>query len=406
METLHINLVSEQVTANLIPAFSDSNCTGVILVQGDDKLENKSKILNKLYAQRDIPVIKEFKGTSSHIISELNKQANELLDYLETNHKDKFWVLNVTCGTKPMSLAMTLAMQNYNAQRAEKGTPALIIYTDSQNKIIHILNNQQQSGSLPYNSTLTLDELLTANDFNCSDRIDRDSDFHVRERAELTEYLGKQFSEKCRGMLGQLQGAASKAAQNFSPNFTQTIEVYNKLFTKVYNRLAEAELIQCQWQDGQSVEIKFTSEEACRYLAGLWLEELAYLQALKCGFDEVAMSVEGVWDDKHAFYTKGKNNEFDILINHNNQLLTVECKARNWQSKTNQSISEQDLMHKLDNLGSKLGGLYAQNLLISAYTLTDAMVNRAKTNRIKVCDNATQEKLLHTFMQLKQQMGN
>jgi hypothetical protein len=406
METLHINLVSEHITANLIPTLSDSNCIGVVLVQGDDKLESKNQMLCELYKRRNIPVLKQLIGTSSHFFSQLNRQANELIDYLVTYHKDKCWVLNVTCGTKPMSLAMTLAMQNYNAQCSQESQPALIIYTDSQNKAIHILNNQQ-SGSLPYQSILTLEELLMANRFTINNCIDSSNDHFVHERAELTRYLGKQFSGKFQGMLGQLQWAASEAAKNHKVDFSQTIHLKNKEFSVIYNRLAGEGLIQCQWHEhNNEIEIQFNGEDACRYLAGLWLEEFTYLQALECGFEEVAMSVEGVWNDDRLSQEQGKNNEFDMLIRHNNQLLTVECKARNWDSKAKQLTSEQDILHKLDNLGSKLGGLYAQNLLVSAYTLTGSMLNRAQTNQIIVCDNVTQDKLLEIFKRLKKQMGN
>ncbi|MBB1420781.1 DUF1887 family protein [Pseudoalteromonas sp. SG43-7] len=395
MKTLHINLVSEQIIPNLIPTFSDSNCSGVVLVFGDDKLKEKGETLKEIYAERHIPVLESITGTSSHNLYQLNKQAAKLLDYLKANHADKRWVLNVTCGTKPMALAMTLAFYQHNEHHAKGENSALIIYTDTQNKTISVLNENVGS-QLPYQSVLTLEELLAANGFTVTASTGSENDNDLQQRADLTTYLGQQFSGPCKGMLSSLQYLASEAAKHFPESSKQEMpSAPHGAYAEVYLKLTNAKLI--DWRSG-SKEITFCSFDACRYLAGLWLEELTYLQALACDFEEVAMNVEGVWAAKaeQKFATdydsplKGKNNEFDVLVRHKNQLLTIECKAQNWgANKQEKDVStNQDTMHKLDNLGSKLGGLYARNLLISATELTDAMHARAKTNHIKVCQTS------------------
>ncbi|WP_370554980.1 Card1-like endonuclease domain-containing protein [Edwardsiella tarda] len=413
IQTLHLNLVSEQLIPNMIPTFADSNCVGVIIISGDDALQQQAQRLAAMYAAREIPVLAHIQGQSSFLLSELKQQAQDVLQLLQREHADKYWVLNATCGTKPMALAFTSAFNQYNAQHPNK-MPALIIYTDSQNKQIAVLNDNREF-MLPYHSVMTLEELLAANGFMLVSAIQSDNDADVLARAELTHYLGVQFATRCQSMLGGLQYLATQALQNFPDTAQQKIpSIPYGSYVELYHTLESAGLV--QWKHDSQV-LTFTSEEACRYLAGRWLEELTYLEAQKCGFEEVAMSVEGVWGDegtrqralRSSTWERGKNNEFDVLIRHNNQLLTIECKAKNWhtsdQTEQNEVSSHQDVMHKLDNLGRKLGGLYGRNMLISARKLTPAMHERAQQNRISVCKNASPQTIYQHLSQCQEKMA-
>lgn len=240
---------------------------------------------------------------------------------------------------------------------------------------------------------LSLDQLLEANGFMMTDAIDASNDDAVVAREALSRFLAKHYSkEKNPQMLGQLHFHAAAAAKDYPNTATQILShaPFNT-WAKLYQRLADEGLI--KWSEGEQ-EITFTSYEACRYLAGMWLEELTYLLAKGAGFEEVMMNVEGVWGDRHDranFLTentasKGKNNEFDVLVRHNNQLLTIECKAVNWQSKF---ANSQDVTQKLDNLSRKLGGVYGQSLLVSVYACPDAMRNRANDVNIALCEPVT-----------------
>lgn len=413
MQTLHLNLVSEQLLPNMIPTFADPNCVGVIIIRGDDALQQQAQRLAAMYKVREIPVLAHIQGQSSFLLSALKQQAQEVLQLLQREHADKSWVLNVTCGTKPMALAFTSAFNLYNAQHSQH-RPALIIYTDSQNKQIAVLNDNIEC-MLPYQSVMRLEELLEAHGFMLVSAIQSDNDAEVLARAELTHYLGGQFATRCQNMLAGLQYLATQAAQNFPDSASQTMPcIPYGPYAELYQTLECAGLV--QWKH-DSQDITFTSEEACRYLAGRWLEELTYLEAQKCGFEEVAMSVEGVWGDdetrqralRSSAWQRGKNNEFDVLIRHNNQLLTIECKAKNWHAsehiEQHETSSHQDVMHKLDNLGRKLGGLYGRNLLISARELTPAMHERAKQNRIGVCKNASPLTIYQHLSRYKEEMA-
>lgn len=147
MQHVHINLVSNQLLPNLIPALGDNACTHVILVLGDHTLKARAEALADMYRARDIEVTL-FEGRSSHDVAALKQQAREVIDRLSTEFAGMRWILNATGGTKPMSLTFTNAFNQYNIMAKAHAEPgqdpnwALIIYTDSQNKAIPILNDE------------------------------------------------------------------------------------------------------------------------------------------------------------------------------------------------------------------------------------------------------------------------
>lgn len=390
MQTLHINLVSDQLLPNLIPAFADKSCCGIVLVLGDSTLRHKADTLTQLYQGRGLPIVNISEGSSSHRPVLLQQQARELIDWLATHHGDKRWMLNATCGTKPMALVFANAFNRFNKDHPateNNGIPqALICYTDSQNHELPLLNDGVDF-AMQWQSVMTLDEMLAANGFERSKCINKDNDQDVLARAELTRYLGRQFQRDCRYFIGQLQYAANEAANQ--PELRSELkEKPNQDAQKLCLVLQEKGLLQCS--STQNKSLQFSDKDTCHYLAGRWLEELTYINALDCGFDEVAMSVEGEWQTL-AFKQnneRGKNNEFDVLICHNNQLLTIECKAKYWGDHQQGESTNQDVVLKLESLGRKLGGLFGERLLISARPLPDEMVQRARDNRIALCDRA------------------
>lgn len=381
MKTIHINLVSDQLIPNLIPTLSDASCIGVILVLGDNSREQEADRLTQIYQRHGMKILWQSKGESSTSFDTLYLQAEQLLNELEQRHADCQWILNATCGTKPMSLAFTNVF-NQNKQ-------SLVIYTDTQNREIPVIK-QGVNFSLPFRSVLQLDDYLLANHFELESLIDSTNDDDIQQRADLTCYVARQFQTECRGMLGGMLAMAVSAVKDFPINQWQLMNsVPVGAFAVLYHRLHDEKLI--EWEEG-SKEICFLTEDAARYLGGGWLEEFTYLIASKCGAEYVAMNIFGHWlKGRHGHHEKEASNEFDVLILHNNQLLTIECKAGQWHEKN----KSQEIINKLDLLSHKLGGLFGQNLLVTAQHLSDAANSRAKQNHIHCCENVTSNSLKH-----------
>lgn len=388
MQTVHINLISEQLIPNMIPTLQDNECIGVILVLGDQRFQKKADLLRTIYKRNNINVIFEVMGDSSARLKNLQGLATQVLDYLSNHYAadNIHWVLNATCGTKPMSLTFTNAFNLYNQKAGSQdtqGPKALVLYTDTEHKEIPLLN-EDTDFALPFTDVLTLDDSLMANGFEFENAIDADKDFEVVERQDLTLFLLKQFAaDSCKFFLGPLQFAASSARQQFPDNAAQQLKMVPKgARADLLNRLVKAGLI--EWD--QQKNIHFLTEDACIYLAGGWLEEATYLIAKSVGFKHVALGVSGNWREEVAGFNIASEvtNELDVLILHHNRLLVVECKALNWAKQDSQK--NQGVIHKLENLGRKLGGHFASSLLISAQQLTPTMQQRIDSSNVDYID--------------------
>ena len=379
MQRIHVNLVSDQLIPNLIPTLSDRDCIGVVLVMGDNSRLAEAERLASIYQAAGKPVLWYSKGQSSTKFPHLLDQANTLLERLQQEHPEKQWILNATCGTKPMSLAFANVFNN--AQNS------LVIYTDTQNREIPVIK-PGVNVSLPFRSVLDLEQYLLANHFELESAITPANDEEIQQRRELTFHLASQLTGKCQYMLGELLWLANAATQEFPRTQHQKMNtIPKKAHADLYQRLNDAGLV--SWA-AQSREITFTSEAAARYLGGCWLEEFTYLVALDCNVEYVAMNVQGHWLREIPFAMDTVENEFDVLLVHNNQLLTIECKSGQF---IKEKTKDQEIINKLDLLSQKLGGLFGKKLLVCAQQLTEPGRARAKQNRIACCESATQKSL-------------
>lgn len=97
-------------------------------------------------------------------------------------------------------------------------------------------------------------------------------------------------------------------------------------------------------KDGEDYSFCYSSHQIKSLLtsAGRVLELYVYYKAIENGgFDEIANSVEVVWNDDNV------ENEFDIILTKGFRSLIVECKA--------QSQLKQDFYYKLDSLNRRFG---------------------------------------------------
>ncbi|MFN2335250.1 MAG: Card1-like endonuclease domain-containing protein, partial [Wenzhouxiangellaceae bacterium] len=73
-------------------------------------------------------------------------------------------------------------------------------------------------------------------------------------------------------------------------------------------------------------ELILRSADACRYIAGGWMEEYAWLTAAELGAEHVHAGLELTWN---AGSGTSPRNELDLFVLHHNRALTVECKTSN-----------------------------------------------------------------------------
>lgn len=107
--------------------------------------------------------------------------------------------------------------------------------------------------------------------------------------------------------------------------------------------------------DHQVHERNAKSPEARRYLAGGWLEELAFLAAMEAGAEEAVYGQVLHW---HAKGYTG-HNEVDLIMRKGERLGFISCKAvaSQFDSSSRKHRNRlMDALHEADNLADHFGG--------------------------------------------------
>jgi hypothetical protein len=105
------------------------------------------------------------------------------------------------------------------------------------------------------------------------------------------------------------------------------------------------------------------------------LEEYAWHIAEQAGLNEVACGVEIDWENSRT------RNELDVLAVHNNRLLIIECKTVRFSDDHQKS---NNTLYKINSLGESLRGVFGKKVLLSAWGVSSTMLDRAKTQGIKI----------------------
>ncbi len=140
-------------------------------------------------------------------------------------------------------------------------------------------------------------------------------------------------------------------------------------------------------KSGQGLSFQWTSESSCRYAGGGYLEEYVWhcTQALQLPPNHVGANVAVSSFD---FAAKGRSesefNELDVAVVWNNRLLAIECKAGLQLVK---GEKDQDIINKLDSIKDNMGGAKGNAWLVTPIKVEDArVIERAKRNRITLVD--------------------
>ena len=124
-------------------------------------------------------------------------------------------------------------------------------------------------------------------------------------------------------------------------------------------------------------ELVFKSVEACRYIAGGWLEEYAWLTAAELGAEHVHAGLELTWN---AGKGPSPRNELDLFIVHRNRALTVECKTANM----GEGDETAKILYKLDSIADRLSALPGNAVLLSAREVPELIIKRARAQGTEV----------------------
>lgn len=268
----------------------------------------------------------------------------------QLNDDDKY-IVNLTGGTKIMSLAVNDLLRNYNAE---------MYYLTGNKNYIKIFPGKIKP-ILQLTNKLSLEEYLKA----CGFEITKNPapSFQVEVAEKIYTYYLNSFDKSTD--IEPLTFLFSKRGKNV-PSISDVQGLEDFLERLAYQPIQKNQL----------------SKMETKYLTGDWFEEFFYYKlkdAKKLDDDSIATGC----------IIKKNNipNEFDILFVENDQLKVLECKTFIWKDSEEKQSILGETIYKLDSLKNKFG-LFSSPFILTLSELASQRLNehleRAKDNKIAV----------------------
>lgn len=385
---IHINLMSQQIIPNVIPVLTKADeVSKVYLVLAGKQFRSNAELLRDFYHKKGIENVDLFLCDDPNDFYTLKTKAQQLFDDIRLVNPEETIYLNATGGTKPMSLAFAMVFDDI----AQNSIP---IYTDSIGKRVVVLNDDERSKDLQYADVLNIKDYFYLNRFEVFDSV-YDNYVNMLDREELTKEI-LEHARNAPSIVAELNKIAQISAFNHPDQFVSSVNCGYEPSRSLKGVLKLAQvhgLLKFRGQD-----IQFESIDAARYLGGGWFEELIYLAATDAGITGVGLNIKGrfITDQNNSQV----NNEFDVVLIHNNQMMIVEAKTRKWGK---QKISGQDTVLKLESLVNKYGGAFAKGELVTFYELPSSIKARLTTlNNVSVLNVESYEDLTNEFTKWKE----
>lgn len=337
MTNIHVCLVSEQTTPNIlaIEAFRPDQ----ILLVSTSLMETKGKsshILDCLaakglnyYGQHHILEVSEDSMTDCH---------RKLGAWIEGREESEF-IVNLTGGTKIMSIAAYAFFKDYNSR--------MIYIPLSRNEYIMIFPKGGAPKPVPLPQRLSVAEYLKAyglvalNAHHLEGMAEES-----RQRRELSCWIVAHF-EKVKDLL-------EKLGKMLRPHRNEREFLIKETLPDVTD---EEKGLLCRMGfsiNGSNVEKRLPKSEI-QYLTGGWLEMYCFNEVLSYlgrGIDDAVIGIQ-------IKNPKGAENEFDVMFTKGNALYTVECKSLDQQAD-----KKTDALYKVGAL-QKDFGLRVGSFLVS-----------------------------------------
>lgn len=336
MKTCLVSLVSDQTIPNILTAAT--LCPDYLLFISTAAMEKKHKvecIMNCLKLQGmsctdrfDKIIVPE---NDIHDINE------KIIEWIKDKRKDYRFTVNLTGGTKLMSLAVYEIFKGYDAD---------IIYIPIPEN--HYFSVKRPENLFPLTTRLSVESYLAAYGVNISNRNNLDgNEKKAYSRKDTTYFLYENYQElkpllKAIGSrIREVNKTVAKKGFDLSVSFNICTEIEKKFVKSI------------GFSHSKSALKKKIYESEWDYLRGGWLEERTFLAVNETLSKNVA-------DVRLKINCKvGRNdNEFDVLFTHNNILYVVECKsldAPSGSDKKEMGGTVNDFLYKLGAMRQNFG---------------------------------------------------
>ena len=366
-DTLIALLISEQTVPNvqfLKWFFSGQKQTVDLLFMSTEKMEEKKKSLN---------IINALECSETHIASwkVIKVEENNVddvyqkLDDLFSDWQHESFILNMTGGTKLMSLAAYTYFQDKED---------IQIFYQPINQNLQRIYPEYQKYSIP--DFITVEEYMKAHgiDFKYDNFCLKDYDYNK------TVY--KNVIEENREFIKPI--VAMQNNSYFKSIFKRKdtidfLQVPDEKFVTPQGERIDKENV-CSTISKFGFDVTNVSKAELKYITGGWFEEFVY-QKIKA---ELNLADKKIALNVHIEKENDKN-ELDVVYIKNNQLHVIECKS--FLDGEDGSKILTDALYKLQAIIKSKFGLNAKSYLYTQSVITkESALNRAKEFGIEIVD--------------------
>lgn len=349
-----VSLVSEQTVPNILAIWQFE--PEKLLFVSTEEMQRKEKVLDILAAANRRMMNPYELGENAESIVVLEDSLSQGLRTLEKwiqGKEDEDFIVNLTGGTKLMSIAVFEFFKNYESK--------MIYIPINKNEYITPFPIRSPKPPKPLKDRLTVDEYLCAYGLvmvnpdkvlrciESANRLKKDTVWitdHYPALADLMACLGRELRDK-----------------RNKKSFPCVMEY------SVQNHEESAFLKRFQFRKEGNTYSKTLTKNEIGYFTGGWLEDYCYhcvAELLNKGVDDAVLNI-------NIRNTLGRENEFDVIFTADNALYTIECKSlEQYHDK------KFDVLYKIGALQNEFG-LRAQSFLVT----TSSQIMDESTGQIK-----------------------
>lgn len=368
-----VSLVSEQTVPNILAIWQFQ--PEKLLFVSTEKMEQLGKV-------RDILATVNRRGEKRYSIGENAESIVVLEDSLYqglrelekwiSGKEDEDFIVNLTGGTKLMSIAVFECFKNYECK--------MIYIPINKNEYISPFPIRTPKPATKLDGRLTVEEYLSAYGL---DVVNREKIDQARkgalQRKDISQWVVDHYQD-IRDVIAFLGNELRDARE-------RKLDKYH--FKKEYaycNALGKEFLMKMGFQQSDGEYIKTLLKAEISYLTGGWLEEYCFnaVDGLKGPLvDDVVLNIQ-------IRNQQGRDNEFDVMFTSRNALYFIECKSME-QKHLGEKHAEgfDSFLYKIGALQKEFG-LRVESILV---TNSNVIVHQ-QTGEIKqaLCERAEQFK--------------
>lgn len=305
MSHIHVCLVSDQTVPNILSIHHFKPDKLLFITTSEMEVKNKTQHI--LLALEHVGLDYKNKYHLVKVQEDSILDCKKKIDEWISGREDATFTVNLTCGTKIMSIAVYECFKDYGSK--------MIYIPVGRNDFIMTFPKKLSHEVIPLSLRLSVTDYLAAYGLRVTNTKKLpENHADASQRKELSEWIIKNYSN-IKGLLERMSEKLRKYRNEKNGHEWSTT------YAPQHDRESDF-FVKAGFQKQGDKHSKKLSQSEIIYFTGGWLEEFCYNELLKFkgqGIDDIALGI---------IPEKGKaKNEFDIMFTKDNSFYTVECKS-------------------------------------------------------------------------------